>query len=104
VVTNSKAAEHLRSLTGGKEGDRRKAARELKNYNMSAVVEALLDSLRRDESDSVRKEAATSLGEMKAREAQPALRLASRQDDDSGVRKAALKSAQKIEQAFGIRP
>ena len=64
----------------------------------------LTDALQHDGDSDVRKEAAISLGELNARDAQLALRQAAREDRDSGVRKAALKSAQKIKSANGIQP
>ena len=101
VVGDGKAGEYINTLTRGEDSDRRKAAKELKKYkNVSAVVTALAHTLRTDESSDVRREAAYSLGDMAARDAQPALRQAAREDRDSGVRKAALKAAQKIEAAF----
>ena len=91
-------------LYRGDDGDRKKAAEELKKFNMAPVITALIDALQNDGYADVRKEAATSLGEMTARDAQPAVRQAARQDGDAEVRKAALKSAQKLEAAYGIQP
>jgi hypothetical protein len=100
----AKAAELLKALARGDDSARRKAASDLKKFNLPPVVAALIDALQHDGSEDVRREAATSLGELTARDAQPALRKAAREDRDGGARKAALKSAVKIEAAYGIRP
>jgi HEAT repeat protein len=102
IVVSAKADEYLGMLVRGDDGNRKKAAKELKKYNTPAVVTALIDAMQRDGDSDVRKEAANSLGKLTARDAQPALRQAAREDRDGGVRKAALKSALKIEAAYGI--
>ena len=103
-LVDRKAAEFLKTLFRGDDSERRSAAHELRKFNAPPVVAGLIDALARDGSEDVRREAALSLGELSAREAHAALRKASREDRDSGVRKAALKSALKIEEAFGIQP
>ena len=99
-----KASEYLRMLGHGDDGDRKSAAKALKDFNFPIVIAGLVEALRTDGYEDVRREAAVSLGELKARDAQPALRQAAREDRDSAVRKAALKAAQKVEAACGIQP
>jgi HEAT repeat protein len=101
-VVQGKAGRYLSMLTEGDDGDRKKAAKELKDFNMPVVVNALVGALQHDGSSGVRKEAANSLGQLMARKSLPALRDAAREDEDKGVRKAALKSANKIESAYGV--
>jgi pimeloyl-ACP methyl ester carboxylesterase len=103
-LVDRKAAGFLKTLFSGEDSERRSAAKELRKFNAPPVVAGLIDALTRDGSEDVRKEAAVSLGELNVREAQSALRKASREDRDSGVRKAALKSAQKIEETYKIQP
>jgi hypothetical protein len=104
VLIDAKAAEYLRTLVQGDDSAREKAAKELKKFNVSPVISALIDAVQRDGYSDAREQAAISLGEMLARDAQPTLRRAAREDPDKDVRKAALKAAQKIETAYGIQP
>jgi len=99
-VVVGKAGEYLNMLTQGDDGQRKKAAKELKKFNMPVVVTALIDAMRSDGSSSVRKEAANSLGQLLAREAEPALLQAAREDPNHGVRDAAIKAARKIEAVY----
>jgi len=94
----------MRMLVLGDDGQREKAAKELRKFNTPDVIGVLMTALQRDGKSDVREQAAKSLGELLARGAQPVLRQAAREDTDSGVRKAALKAAIKIEAAYGIQP
>ena len=76
----------IRMLSLGDDGQREKAAKELRKFNSPEVVGALMTALQRDGKSEVRQEAAKSLGELQARGAQPALRQAAREDTDGGVR------------------
>jgi HEAT repeat protein len=101
---DAKAVEYLRMLVNGDDSDREKAAKELRKFNVPPVVTALIGALQRDGYSDAREQAANSLGEMLARDAQPSLRQAAREDTDKSVRKAALKAAVKIEAAYQIQP
>jgi HEAT repeat protein len=101
---DTQTGQYLHLLARGDPGDRRKAAKELRRHLCPPVIAGLIIALERDDSHDVRKEAASSLGQLLARDAEPALRLAAREDQDGGVRKAALTSARKIQAAYGIVP
>jgi HEAT repeats len=94
---------YLATLVRGDDGQRRKAAKELRRFNNAKVVAALVGALGKDGDDDVREEVARSLGAMLARKAHDALWKAAREDADRNVRDAARESALKVEAYYDIK-
>ena len=94
---------HLRSLKRGDDDARLKAAEALKRFNTPAVIEALVDTLKKDGAPAVRKAAAESLGAMLAYKARGALWQVAREDTDAGVRRASRDAALKIEAYYDVK-
>ena len=69
VVVTGKAGHLLNLLVNGDDGERKDAAKKLRDYEGRVVNQALIGALRHDGNSGVRKEAANSLGSLQAREA-----------------------------------
>jgi HEAT repeat protein len=101
IVVGGKEARLLTQLQRGDDGDRKDAAKKLRDYDSPTVINALIEALRHDGESDVRKEAANSLGHLDARQALSTLRQAAHEDESGAVRKAAQKAIKSIESADG---